>query len=59
MTRLFQITQRIVDGCETDARQKLFGFVENFIRRRMLFGVANNLQNNLALPRQTQVFYIY
>jgi hypothetical protein len=49
-----KITKRVIDGGKTNRRQKPLRFVENLVRRQMMFGAADNLQNDFALFRQTQ-----
>ena len=55
MARLFQITQRIVNGRKAYARQEPLRRRKNVVGREMIVGVTNDRQNDLALPRQTQI----
>ena len=55
---LFEITQRVINGRERYARQKRLGRRENLVRRKVTVRITNDSQDNLTLPRQTQILYI-
>jgi hypothetical protein len=51
MTRVFQVSQAVINRRERNAWQKLFCAGKNLIRRHMAFRIADNLQHNLTLLR--------
>ncbi len=56
MSGVFQISKTVVNRRETDRRQQTLRRRKNLIRRQMLVRIADRLQYNLALLRQSQFF---
>ena len=52
---LFQIAQRVVDGCVADARQTLARRFEDVAGGRVIFAFENHLKHRLSLRRQFMV----
>lgn len=55
VSRVFQEPQTIVNSRKTDARQQLFCAPEYLTRRQVAFRLADHLQHNLTLLRQSQI----
>ena len=53
MARLFQISQTVINGCETDRRQHFFCRRKYFIRCQVGVRLADRPQDDLTLTRQT------
>ena len=50
---IFQISQTVVNGRETDRRQHFLRRRKNLVRGQVRIRLADRPQNHLTLPRQT------
>ena len=55
MTVFLQVSKRIVNRCETNARQQLFSGREYLVRRQVVATVANHLKHDPTLSCQAYI----
>ena len=54
----FQVSQRVVDGCVTDAGESLAGSLEDFAGGWVVIPFLDHLENRLPLGRQPGLFLV-